>query len=207
MSTAAQTISTTDHTPTTTSIEVRFNPNAARRELARNWKWVCFGGVLSLVAGIAALLVPVVATAFVGTIIIACLAVVGATNLAGVFVAPRGLKLDSFLIGSIQVLTAAVIFFYPLDSVVSLTAIVAGVLMLQGVGRIALGWSARKLEGSGWMIASGVATVGLCCVIVAGLPMAALWVIGMMFGVEMISNGSARIVIALEGRRIVKEAA
>ena len=162
------------------------------------------GGVASVVAGTMALFAPVLATATIATFIAILLLAVGFVNLLAPIFAPDGMKLDSFLIGIVQVLLAAVMAFYPFQSIGSMTLLIASVFMVEGILRIGFAIAARKLPGWGWALFSGISTVVLSGVILAGLPEAALWVIGLLVGVNMLTNGGARIGLAFEGRRLAK---
>ena len=185
-------------------VGIYFDADRAKQQIAKHWKWIMAGGVASVVAGVLALLAPVLATAAVATFIPVLLLVVGCVNLMAPMFAPDGMKLDSFLIGVVQVLLAAVMAFYPFASVLSMTILIASVFMVEGIVRIGLAIAAREVPGWGWTLASGICTVALSGLIIAGLPGAALWVIGILVGVNMITNGGARIGLAVEGRKLAK---
>jgi uncharacterized membrane protein HdeD (DUF308 family) len=204
MSTTTSTFTTTPQIEFTTC---QFDANACRQEIAQNWKWLLAGGILTIICGIVALLAPVLATFAVETFIALSLVVVGGMNIAGTFFAPKGMRLEPLLVGIIQVLLAAVIGFYPVASLVSLTVVIAAVLMVEGVIRCTFAVATRELNGSGWRLASSMITVVLSGMIISGLPEAALWVIGMLVGVNMVSNGATQTAIAWAGRRIAKQTA
>ena len=185
-------------------VGVYVDAEQAKQKIAKHWKWIMAGGVVSVAAGALALFAPVLATATVAIFIATLLLVVGCMNLTAPIFAPDGMKLDSFLIGIVQVLLAAVMAFYPFQSVLSMTILVAAVFMVEGVVRIGLSIAAREVPGWGWSLFSGICTVVLSGLIIAGLPAAALWVIGMLVGVNMITNGGARIGLAVEGRKLAK---
>lgn len=201
MSTVANPV---QNTPVNTVVTVEFDPVEAVREIAKNWGWILAAGIVSAIGGTLALFAPALATGTVAVFIASMLFVVGCVNLAGIFFADKGMKLDSFLVGTVQVLMAAVMAFYPFESLISLTILVASVLMVDGIARMVLAWKARQVPGWGWTMASGVATIAMCVVILAGLPEASLWVIGVLVGVNLIMNGAARIAVAIEARKVAK---
>ena len=164
-----------------------------RQEIAENWRWMLAGGILAVAGGAAALLAPVLATG------VACF------NLTGVFFAERGLKLESFLTGLVQVLLAAVMAFYPFASLMSMTVLIAAFMMAEGIVRIALAIQNRDLPGWGWTLGGGLATVATSVIVLAALPASSLWVIGILVGVSLLCSGATRIAIALEGRKIANE--
>jgi len=61
----------------------------------------------------------------------------------------------------------------------------------------------RDLPGAwGWMFASGLVDLILGGVIVAGLPGAAEWAIGLLVAINMVFGGVALVAMALQARRI-----
>ena len=201
---AVATPNQTGHAPSYNYAEVTVDPKQVIHEVAQDWKWLMAAGIIAALGGALAIMAPVVATAFVATVIAATLFVVGCVNMAGVCYAPKGRKLDYFLTGVVQALLAAVMVFYPFASVVSLTILAAAMLMIEGVARCALAYKGRELPGWGWMFAAGLVTIALSALVIAGLPAAAFWVLGLLVGVSLITSGAAQIGVALEARRIAK---
>ena len=183
---------------------VEFSPFATVRSLAKEWGWVMAAGVISVLGGMLALMAPVLATGVVGTFIALTLLFVGCFNLSGVYFLEKGAKLDSFLTGVVQVLLAAVMAFYPFASLMSLTLIIAGMLMFEGVVRIVLAARARQLPGWGWALAGGIACVATSVLVLMAMPAASFWVVGTLVGVSMIAIGTVRIMVALRIRKIGK---
>lgn len=183
-----------------------FNPVAAVKEVAKNWGWLLAAGVVSVLAGTFCLMAPMVATAAVGIFLAVILLLVGSVNLAGVCFAEKGMKLESFVVGAVQLLLAGMIVYYPLASVMSLTIFIAVLLMFEGVSRLVLAFTARGVPGWGWMLAGGLATVATSVIIITALPTAAFWVIGILVGANLICQGAVRIAVALEARKIANAA-
>lgn len=204
---ATATPATTNAHPSYQYVEVSVDPKALIHEATSEWKWLMAAGVITSVAGALAILAPVVATAFVAMFIAAMLLVVGCVNIAGLFYAQKSLKLEYFLTGVVQVLLAAVMAFYPLASLVSLTIVAAVFLMVEGV--IRTGWATfnRDTPGWGWMLAGGLATIAVSVLVIFGLPGSALWVIGLLVGVSMLTGGAAQMAIAWEARKIAQATA
>lgn len=173
-------------------------------DVAKDWGWVLAAGIISVVGGTAALLAPVLATGIVGTLIAATLLVVGCFNLGGTFFAQKGMRLEAFLTGVVQVLLAAVMAFYPFASLMSLTILIAGFMLAEGIVRIVLAYQAREMPGWGWVMAGGIAAVAASVIVIGSLPLATFWVIGILVGVNLISGGAARIAIAMAARKVAK---
>ena len=72
-------------------------------------------------------------------------------------------------------------------------------LLLSGTVRILLGWSRRRENG--WvMLLSGAFGVVAGLIILAEFPKAALWVFGLLLGIDLIVHGAAWLGFALQPR-------
>lgn len=199
MSTATH---STDNTPAISYNALLIDATEAAREIAKNWGWILAAGIVSVLAGITAIAAPVLTTGIAVTFVAVALFVVGCFNIAGLFFAEKGLKGESFLIGVVQILMSAVMAFYPVATLLSLTILIAAVIMVDGVFRIALAVRNHDLPGWGWTLAGGLAAVAISAMVLSGMPTSSLWLIGVLLGVSLISVGAARIAVALEGRRL-----
>lgn len=191
--------------PEMTNVEITavgFSPLSVVRSIAKDWGWVMAAGVISVLGGALALMAPVMATSVVGTFIALTLLFVGCFNFSGVFFLEKGAKLESFLTGVVQLLLATVMAFYPFESLMSLTLLIAALLMIEGVVRIGLAIWAREVPGWGWPLLGGVACVATSVIVLAAMPAASFWVIGTLVGVSMLAIGIVRVSVALRMRRI-----
>ncbi len=59
----------------------------------------------------------------------------------------------------------------------------------------------RPHEGWGWLLLSGLVAVAVGLLIAAELPSSAVWAIGLLTGINLLSSGVSFIVLALAGRR------
>ncbi len=57
----------------------------------------------------------------------------------------------------------------------------------------------------GWLLASGISDLQLAAIIIAGWPITAAWVLGLLVGINLIMSGVAVVMMALAGRDVVKE--
>ena len=203
--TTSNNVVTTETTPVVDYVGVIIDPSSVSEAIAKNWGWILTGGIVSVIGGVAALVAPGLATGVTGVFIAATLLVVGCVNLAGVLFADKGLKLESFLTGVIQVLLAAVMAFYPFASLASMTILIAAFIMADGIIRTALAVQNREVPGWGWTLAGGLASIVTSIIVLAALPTSALWVIGIMVGVNMLTSGIARISLALAARKLKHE--
>ena len=88
---------------------------------------------------------------------------------------------------------------------VSLTVILGLYFLLDGVLTILFGLDHRR-QGSehwGWVVFNGAIDLVLAGIVLAGLPGAAFWAVGMIVGIDLAFGGSTLIALALAARKSV----
>lgn len=105
------------------------------------------------------------------------------------------------LIGVMYCVVGYMIIDQPGVSMVVLTKFIAIFLIVSGVFRIVSALMMR-FHDWGWVLLNGVITLLLGLIINRQMPQAALWVIGLFIGIELIFNGWAWIMLALGLRRV-----
>ncbi|CCE12133.1 conserved hypothetical protein [Bradyrhizobium sp. STM 3843] len=78
-------------------------------------------------------------------------------------------------------------------------------LLGQGVFQIAAAVSYRDAfpDSWGWMVMSGLADLVLAALIISGWPGSAVWALGLIVGVNLITSGLAITMVAVAGRKLV----
>jgi uncharacterized membrane protein HdeD (DUF308 family) len=167
--------------------------------------WVLFlvEGIILVILGLAAILLPPLATlAF--TIIIGWIFLVsGILGLITTFWA-RGApgfwwSLLSALVG---IAAGVVLLLWPLTGTVSLTLVLIAFFVVEGIASIFFAIEHRnQLSGRwGWMLISGIIDLILAAIIFAGLPGTAAWALGLLVGINLVFGGAALIGMALAAR-------
>ena len=59
----------------------------------------------------------------------------------------------------------------------------------------------------GWLLASGACDLVLVAIIVAGWPLSAAWMLGLLAGVNLLTSGCAIVMVAFAAREAVKSVA
>ena len=178
-----------------------------RREVASaiqaHWGLFLFEGIVLVILGFAAIVVPVVATlAF--TLVIGWLFLIsGIVGLVTTFWARQApgfwWALISALIG---IAAGVVLLLWPLTGTLSLTLVLIAFFVVEGVASIMYAIEHRnQLSGRwGWMLVSGIIDLILAGIIFAGLPGTAVWALGLLVGINMLFGGAALIAMALAAR-------
>jgi uncharacterized membrane protein HdeD (DUF308 family) len=171
--------------------------------LHAHWRLFLTEGVVLFVLGLLAIIVPQVATIAAEVLVGWLLLVSGIVGLIATFRmrgAPGfGWSLLSAVIG---IVAGVVLLRWPLSGALSLTLILTGFLVLEGVVSILYAFEhKRELSGRwGAMLFSGIVDLVLAGIIFVGLPGTAVWAIGLLIGVNLVFGGSALIAMALHAR-------
>lgn len=170
----------------------------------REWWWFFLLGVGLIVFGVVALSCSFITTVTIALLFGALLMVAGAAQVISAFWAHRWSgTLVHLLIGILYVVVGLLILDSPLESVVMLTLLLAGMLMVSGIFRIVSAMTLRFHEW-GWTVLSGVVSLLLGMLIYKGWPDTGLFAIGLFIGIEMIFNGWMWVMLGLGLRRFGK---
>lgn len=176
------------------------NPSAERwpEILRANRGWIIFEAIALILLGSVAIILPVFFTfaieLFIGTLLIAA----GAVQIFRTFQARKTKVFWASLLNALVYLATGILLVaYPLSGILTLTVLLAALYVVQGTSQVALGLSLKALKNSWWIVLSGVITLILAGIILFGLPSTALWVIGLLVGINLIFTGFALLSLAL----------
>ena len=177
--------------------------DAVTRSMHDHWLWFVIEGVVLVILGALAIVVPPLATLGV-TIFLGWLFLIsGVVGLVMTFMT-RGAPgfWWSLLSGVLGVIAGLVLLVYPLTGALSLTLVVTAFFIVEGVASIMYALEHRKLLSGrwGWMLASGIVDLILAAIILAGFPGTALWAIGLLVGINMLFGGASLIGLGLAAR-------
>jgi len=167
--------------------------------------WVLFfvEGIVLLILGLLALLIPPLATLGI-TILLGWLFLAsGVMGLITTFWARHAPGFWwSLISGLIGIGAGLVLLVLPVRGAISLTLVLIAFFIVEGVASIMYAFDHRRqLSGRwGWMLFSGVVDLLLAAMILAGLPGTAAWALGVLVGINMIFGGSALVAMALHAR-------
>ena len=166
-------------------------------DIRRVRRWLLITGILSILAGAAAIAVPAVAsvtmTIFIGWVLVFAGVVMGihAFSLRGSgTVALRALDALLALVVGIYLIA------FPLSGTVTLTFLLA--VWFFGMGALGLiaAWRMRGRPGAGIVGLSGAMSAVLGVLVAADLPSSANWAIGLLVGINLILWGVRALVAA-----------
>ena len=168
--------------------------------------WFAIEGVVLLVLGALAVIVPMVAGLAVAVVLGWLLLVAG---VVGLFATSRARGLPGFgwaLISALLALAAGIVLLRdPWAGLLTLTVVLTAYFIADGISTVVRAVvHRRQLTGKWeWMLVNGLADLVIAAAIVAGLPGTLTWVLGLLVGLDMIMAGAALIAMAMAARKAV----
>jgi uncharacterized membrane protein HdeD (DUF308 family) len=171
-------------------------------DLQKHWGWLLALGLLSLALGTVGVWMTFEMT-LASILLFGVLLVVGGVSQLIQAISCKGWKsiLWHVLIGALYVAAGVVIVDDPLLASVTLTLVLAGLLVGVGVSRVILAFQLRPAQGWYWPLLSGAISVLLGGMIIAHWPLSGFWVIGLFVSIELIFNGWSYVFVALAARK------
>jgi len=171
-------------------------------ETLRKFKlWFKIYGVILILLGAASIILPGIAT-LATTITVGWLLIAGGIfGLISVF--QSGTSSPGFwwnlLTALVCVLAGGVILFNPIKGVLTLTIVLAAYLLATGVTKGLMAFHYRNVIPQAWlwMLFSALVDIALGLIIFAGLPGSAIWVLGLLVGINLLFTGVALITAAI----------
>lgn len=159
--------------------------------------WLIAVGVLMVVLGALAIILPPIAAIATTLVIGVILLLSGLLQLIHSFqgwgVTTSGWTVATALI---RVGAGLLIVYRPMVGSYALTVILATYFLVAGALKIASAVELRRIASWGWLLFDGIVSVVLGALVWSGLPMTALWVVGLFVGIELTAAGIATIAFA-----------
>jgi uncharacterized membrane protein HdeD (DUF308 family) len=168
-----------------------------------HWKLFLIEGIVLVLLGIGAILIPVLASLAVA-IFLGWLFLIGGIVGAVTTLMSRHAPGFWWSLASAIVTIIAGLFLvgWPFGGVVSLTVVLAAYLVADGIASMLFASEHRAQLPSrwGWLFLNGVIDLLLAGIIVWILPFGAFWALGLIIGIDFIFGGSSLIAMALAAR-------
>jgi uncharacterized membrane protein HdeD (DUF308 family) len=181
---------------------VKMNAVAAG-SLRAHWKFFMGEGVVLLILGLAAIILPQVASVAIAILLGWLLLMSGIVGLLSSFAARHAPGFGWSLLSAAAGIAAGVVLLAsPLSGVVTLTLVLSAFLCVEGIVSIFYSLEHRRELTGRWamLLFSGLVDLLLAALIFAGLPGSAGWAIGVLVGINLVMGGTALIAMALHAR-------
>ncbi|HEY0877120.1 MAG TPA: HdeD family acid-resistance protein [Zeimonas sp.] len=153
-----------------------------------------FWGVLLIIAGVLALLMPAVAALATALVFGWLMLLSGVFEIVYAFQTRHrdgfGWRLAS---GILTLLLGVAIVFLPVAGIASLALLVGAFLFAAGVARTALAFRLRPLKGWGWVLFDGLLSIVVAILVAIGWPASSIGLIGFLTGFTLIFTGLWRL--------------
>jgi uncharacterized membrane protein HdeD (DUF308 family) len=166
-------------------------------KLAQKNDQLFWGGVALAVVGVLALIFPVAATFAVAVMVGWLLVLAGVVTIWDAFtVEGTGAFFGELLIGLLKLAFGVYLLRHPDVSMIALTLLLVGVLMIDGAIQVVLALELRPMDGWIWMLLAGLVSIAVALLIASELPEISLVVLGIYLGISFLATGIARIAIS-----------
>ncbi|MBR0753845.1 DUF308 domain-containing protein [Bradyrhizobium jicamae] len=168
-----------------------------------HWKAFLFEGLLLVVLGIAAMIVPPLASLAV-TIFLGWMFLI--SGIGGLIVTYWARNMPGFwwslISAALAVLAGMLLLARPMQAVLTLTIVVGAYFLAEGVASIMYALEHRRELSNrwSWLLIGGLMDIVIAFFIIAGLPGSAEWAIGLLVGINLMFGGATLIGVALAAR-------
>jgi uncharacterized membrane protein HdeD (DUF308 family) len=169
-----------------------------------HWKAFLFEGIVLSVLGLAAMIVPPLAS-LAATIFLGWMFLI--SGVAGLIVTFWARQTPGFwwslFSAALAVLAGLVLLARPMQGVLTLTIVVGAYFLAEGVATIMYALEHRRelSERWSWLLVSGLMDILIAFLIIAGLPGSAEWAIGLLVGINLVLGGASLVGMALAARQ------
>jgi uncharacterized membrane protein HdeD (DUF308 family) len=175
-----------------------------RDAMRAHWKVFLFEGILLAALGLAAMIVPPLASLAV-TIFLGWMFLI--SGIGGLIVTFMARAMPGFwwslISAALAVLAGLVLLARPMQSTLTLTIVVGAFFLAEGVATVLYALEHRRelSERWSWLVIAGAMDIVIAGLIIAGLPGSAEWAIGLLAGLNLLFGGATMIGMALAARK------
>ena len=172
--------------------------------VSAHWKAFLFEGIVLAVLGLAAMIVPPLASLAV-TIFIGWMFLI--SGVAGLFVTYWARQMPGFwwslFSAALAVLAGGILLANPAQGVLTLTIVVGAYFLAEGVITIMYALEHRRELSArwSWLLVSGLMDLLISFLIISGLPGTAEWAVGLLVGINLVLGGASLVGMALAARK------
>jgi len=168
-----------------------------------HWKAFLIEGILLAVLGLAAMIVPPLASLAI-TIFLGWMFLI--SGIGGLILTFWARQMPGFwwslISAALAVLAGGILLARPVQGVLTLTIVVGAYFLAEGVATIMYALEHRRELSSrwSWLLIAGILDLAVSFIIIAGLPGSAEWALGLLVGINLVFGGATLIGMALAAR-------
>ena len=172
-------------------------------DVQQSWGWFMALGIGMVVIGALAIIFSGLAT-ISATLILGWVLIVGGIfhGVHAFFVRKWSGFFMQGLAAFLYLMVGCLVLANPVEAVFMLTLLLAVFFLFEGLVKVFMSFQVRPATNWGWILFSGILSLVLSAIIWAGLPGDAIWVIGLLLGVNILFGGWAVVMFALGARGV-----
>lgn len=175
---------------------------AMRQTVKKHSLWYLIQSGLMVLAGILALVYPAFSSIAVVVFLGWLLIITGVVQALGLIAARAVPHFWLQLVSVVLFLIVGALFLRnPGESLLTLTLLLIVFFMVEGISKVIFSLTIRPFPNWGWVLLSGVVGILLAMFLWASMPVTAIWFLGVLLGVGLISEGMALGYLAWKVRR------
>jgi len=180
---------------------------AMRETVRRHSLWYLIQGGLMIIGGALALLYPVISSvavvALLGWVLIISGIVQGISIIGARSVPHFWLQLVSV---ALSIIVGLLFLSNPGEGLLTLTFLLIVFFMVEGISKVIFALTIRPFPNWGWVLGSGVVGILIALILWASMPVTAIWLLGVLLGIQLIVEGAALGYLAWQVRQEGKPA-
>jgi uncharacterized membrane protein HdeD (DUF308 family) len=159
-------------------------------------------GVALVIIGVLAVVFPLFTGLSVSILLGAALVAAAFFQVAHAFSAQRwrGFLWET-LLAVFYVIAGILLLANPVLGLITLTILLAANFLVTGLVEVVMGLRVREGKGWYWPVISGVVSVVVGVLLWLGLPSTAVWAVGLLFGVGLVSTGLSTFALGRSARQ------
>jgi uncharacterized membrane protein HdeD (DUF308 family) len=174
------------------------------KALHEHWHVLLVEGIILLVLGAAAIIIPPLA-GIAATIWIGAIFLLG--GIVGLVASLRARQAPGFgwavVSATLALLAGLLLLWNPIEGLVTLTYVMIAFFIFDGLTMIFYA-IAHRHELSGrweWILTNGLIDLFLAAIILSGMPGSSIWALGLLLGIDLVFGGSALVAVALAAKK------
>ncbi|MCK1734771.1 HdeD family acid-resistance protein [Bradyrhizobium sp. 138] len=177
--------------------------SAMNQTVMTHWKAFLFEGILLAVLGVAALVLPPLASLAIAIFLGWMFLISG---IGGLIVTYWARSTPGFwwslISAALAVLAGLLLLARPIQAVLTLTIVLGAYFLAEGVATIMYALEHRRELSSrwSWLLISGLLDIAISFMVITGLPSSAEWALGILVGINLLFGGASLIGMAMAAR-------
>ena len=184
--------------------EAAWENSATTSALHHHWKLFLAEGIVLLILGSAAIIVPAAASLTMALVLGWIFAIGGIVGLVSTLVGHKAPGFWWSLLSALVAIAAgAALVGWPVGGVISLTFVLTAFLIADGILTMLFAIEHRRMVSQRWgfLFLNGVLDLVLAGLIIWALPGSAIWALGLIVGIDLIFGGWSLVAMAMAARK------